>query len=295
MATQNGQMDGRTCMVTGATSGIGLATARVLAQGGATTVAVGRNREKGAAVVARIREETGTPAVEFMQADLSVQAEIRHLVKEFQSRYSRLDVLVNNAGGFFLRRQLSADGIEMTFALNYLSPFLLTNLLLDTLMTSTSARIVNVSSAVHRGARLSFEDLEGETKYSGIGAYGQSKLAVLLFTYELARRLEGTRITVNAVHPGFVATNIGMNSVWMIKLVAPLIRLVALSPEEGAQTSIYLASSPEVAGVTGKYFAKKEAIYSSPTSYDEAAAKRLWEISVEMTGLARERVKVSQR
>jgi NAD(P)-dependent dehydrogenase (short-subunit alcohol dehydrogenase family) len=295
MATQNGQMDGRTCMVTGATSGIGLATARVLAQGGATTVAVGRNREKGAAVVARIREETGNPAVEFMQADLSVQAEIRHLVKEFQSRCSRLDVLVNNAGGFFLRRQLSADGIEMTFALNYLSPFLLTNLLLDTLMTSTSARIVNVSSAVHKGARLSFEDLEGETKYSGIGAYGQSKLAGLLFTYELARRLEGTRITVNAVHPGFVATNIGMSNVWMIKLVAPLIRLVALSPEEGAQTSIYLASSPEVAGVTGKYFAKKESIDSSPASYDEAAAKRLWEISVEMTGLARERVKVSQR
>jgi len=278
-------MKDKICMVTGATSGIGLATAQALAQQGATVIVVGRNPEKATTTVARIRQETGNPLVKFMLADLSVQAEIRRLAREFQSRYSRLDVLVNNAGGFFLKRQLSADGIEMTLALNYLNFFLLTHLLLDTLKASAPARIVNVSSAVHKNARIDFENLQRERKYSGIGAYGQSKLAVVLFTYELARRLEGTQVTVNALHPGLVATNIAANNGWLFKLFTPLGRFIALSPKEGAQTSIYLASSPEVAGVTGKYFDKNKAAPLAATSYDQAIAQRLWEISIEMTGL----------
>ena len=285
MTLEYGDIRRKICMVTGATAGIGLVTAQTLAQQGATVIVVGRNPEKGAATVARIQQETGNSSVEFMQADLSVQAQIRRLAQEFKNRYPRLDVLVNNAGGFFMKRQLSADGIEMTFALNHLSVFLLTNLLLDTLRASAPARIVNVSSDAHRNARINLEDLQWQQKYRGIGAYGQSKLAVVLFTYELARRLEGTEVTVNALHPGFVATNIGKNNGWLVRLFAPLMKLMALSPEEGAQTSIYLASSPEVAGVTGNYFDKKEPVRSAPASYDEAAAQRLWEISVEMTGL----------
>lgn len=278
-------MKDKICMVTGATSGIGLVTAQVLAQQGATVIMVGRNPEKGTAIVARIQQETGNPAVEFILADLSVQAQVRRMVQEFRRRYSCLDVLINNAGGFFMKRQLSADGIELTFALNHLSVFLLTNLLLDTLKASVPARIVNVSSDAHKRAQINFKDLELERKYNGMKAYGQSKLAVVLFTYELERQLEGTQVTVNALHPGFVATNIGQNNGRLVKLFAPLIRLMALSPKEGAETSIYLASSPDVAGVTGKYFGKKKAARSSPASYDETAAQRLWEISAEMTGL----------
>jgi NAD(P)-dependent dehydrogenase (short-subunit alcohol dehydrogenase family) len=285
MTVQDGHMAGKVCMVTGATSGIGLVTARTLAQQGATVIAVGRNLTKGTSTVAHIQQETGNPSVEYMQADLSAQAQIRRLAQEFKSRYSHLHVLVNNAGGFFIKRQLSVDGIEMTFALNHLNYFLLTNLLLDTLKTSAPARVVNVASDTHRRAKMDFENLEGERKYSGMRAYGQSKLAVVLFTYELARRLEGTQVTANALHPGFVATNIGRNNRWLFRLVAPLIKLIALSPEEGAQTSIYLASSPEVAEVTGKHFDQKKPGPPAPASYDQAAARRLWEISAEMTGL----------
>ena len=278
-------MKDKICIVTGATSGIGLVTAQMLAQQGATVIAVGRNPEKGTAIVVRIQQETGNPAVEFMLADLSVQAQVRRFVQEFKRRYSRLDVLINNAGGFFMKRQLSTDGIELTFALNHLGVFLLTNLLLDTLKASAPSRIVNVSSDAHKKAQINFKDLGLERKYNGMQAYGQSKLAVVLFTYELARRLEGTQITVNALHPGFVATNIGQNNGGLMKLFAPLIKLVAMSPKEGAETSIYLASSPDVVGVTGKYFDKEKVVVSSPASYDETAARRLWELSAEMTGL----------
>ena len=282
---QDGLMSGQVCMITGATSGIGLATARALARMDAHLVMVGRNPKKGADTVASIRQESGNDGVEFLLADLSVQAQVRRLAAEFQERHSRLDVLLNNAGGFYLRRKLSADGIEMTWALNLLSPFLLTNLLLDTLKASAPARIISVSSGMHNSAHLDFEDLEGERKYSGTGAYGQSKLALVLFTYELARRLEGTGVTVNALHPGFVATGIGQDGVPILKLVSPLLRLIAMSPEEGAETSIYLASSPEVKGVTGRYFVEKQSAQSSQASYDQAAAQRLWEVCVRMTGL----------
>jgi NAD(P)-dependent dehydrogenase (short-subunit alcohol dehydrogenase family) len=282
---RDGQMKGKTCMVTGATSGIGLVTAQALAQQGATVIVVGRNPGKGVDTVASIRQETGNPEVEFMLADLSVQAPVRTLAREFTARHARLDVLVNNAGAFFFKRQLSADGIEMTFALNYVSVFLLTHLLLEALQASDSARIVNVSSDAHRSARMHFEDLKGQRRYTGFGAYSQAKLAVVLFTYELARRLQGAHVTVNALHPGFVATNLYATSGGVMKLLAPLFARIALSPEEGAQTSIYLAASPEVMGVSGAYFARKQAVRSSPASYDQAVAQRLWTISAELTGL----------
>jgi NAD(P)-dependent dehydrogenase (short-subunit alcohol dehydrogenase family) len=282
---QNSQTKGKTCMVTGATSGIGLVTARALAEQGATVIAVGRNPDKGAAIVADIRQETGNSEVEFMLADLSVQTAVRHLAQEFTAHYPRLDVLVNNAGAFFFKRQLSADGIEMTLALNYVSVFLLTHLLLQALQASDAARIVNVSSDAHRSARMSLEDLQGQRRHSGFGAYARAKLAVVLFTYELARRLQGTRVTANALHPGFVATNIYASSGGFAKLLAPLFARMALSPEEGAQTSIYLASSPEVAGVSGAYFVRKQAVRSSPASYDQAVAGHLWTITQRLTGL----------
>jgi len=277
-------MNGKICMVTGATSGVGRETARSLAQGGGTVILVGRNPEKGTAASEEIKRETHNPKVEFMRADLSVQREIRQLVEEFKSQYDRLDMLVNNAGAFFLWRQESVDGIEMTFALNHLGYFLLTNLLLDTLIASAPARIINVSSGSHEGETINFDNLQGKRRYSGFRAYGQSKLANILFTYELARRLDGTGVTVNALHPGFVATSIGTNNGWIVRAIRPLMNLFAISVEQGAQTSIYLATSPTVEGVTGKYFFKCEVVRSSDASYDLAAAERLWQVSTEMTG-----------
>jgi len=273
-------------MVTGATSGIGRVTAQVLAQAGAEVVAVGRNREKSEATVDRIKQQTGNPAVEYMLADLSSQAAIRQLAETFKRQHARLDVLVNNAGAFFLWHQESVDGIEMTFALNHLGYFLLTNLLLDTLKASAPARIINVSSGSHRGETISFDHLQGKHRYSGFRTYGESKLANILFTYELARRLEGTGVTVNAIHPGFVATNIGINNGWIVRAIRPLMDLFALSEEEGADTIIYLAMSKEVGGITGKYFLKRKAVSSSSISYDESIARRLWQVSMELTGFS---------
>jgi len=279
-------MSGKTCMVTGATSGIGRVTAQALAEQGARVIVVGRSPEKSAATVSHIKGQTGNDAVEFMLADLSAGEEIRRLAQEFTSRHPRLDVLVNNAGAFFWSRRQSADGFEMTFALNHLGYFLLTHLLLDTLKASAPARIVNVSSGAHHAAELDFDDLHGQGKYSGWQAYGRSKLANLLFTYELARRLEGTGVTVNALHPGFVATNLAANNFgWFGPLVKRLVNLWAIDVDEGAQTAIYLATSPDVAGVTGKYFVEDKAVQSSPASYDRAAAGRLWQVSAELTGL----------
>jgi retinol dehydrogenase-12 len=205
------------CMVTGATSGIGAVTARALAEKGAAVVVVGRDAEKSEATVNLIQQQTGNPRVEYLLADLSVQEEIRRLAERFKSRYQRLHVLVNNAGAFFMSRQLSADGLEMTFALNHLAYFLLTHLLLDILKASAPARIVNVSSNGHRGMKINLEDLKSQGRYAPMQAYGQSKLANLLFTYELARRLEGSGVTVNALHPGFVATNLAANNGWLAR------------------------------------------------------------------------------
>ncbi len=278
-------MHGKICVVTGATSGIGLVTAQVLAQQGATLIIVARNAERGAATVRRIRQETGNAEVELMVADLSVQAQVRRLASEIQQRIVRLDVLVNNAGAFFARRQLSQDGLEMTFALNHLAYFLLTNLLVDSLKAADSARIVNVSSEAHRRAHLDFADLQWERHYTGWRAYARSKLANILFTYELARRLTGTGIVTNALHPGFVATNFGRNNRGIAATFIRILQLAAISPQEGAQTIIYLASSPVVKGVTGQYFIKQQVVRSSQVSYDGAAAERLWQLSAEMTRL----------
>jgi NAD(P)-dependent dehydrogenase (short-subunit alcohol dehydrogenase family) len=277
----------RICMVTGATAGLGLATAEALAKQGATVIAVGRSAEKGADVVHGIQQQAGNPAVEFMLADLSSQQEIRRLVQDFTARYPRLHVLVNSAGGSYSRRRESVDGIELTFALNHLGYFLLTNLLLDTLKASAPARIVNVSSEVHRQVTLNFDDLQAQRSFNGYRTYMRSKLANLLFTYELARRLEGTGVTANAAAPGLVKTNLGLQDGGMDAVMKRVMNaLMGVQPQVGAQAIIYLASSPQVDGASGKYFSKGKEVRSSDASYDREAGARLWQISAEMTGLA---------
>jgi NAD(P)-dependent dehydrogenase (short-subunit alcohol dehydrogenase family) len=276
-------MKNKICLITGATSGIGQAAATGIANLGATVVMVGRSEERAKATVAHIKSETGNPKVDYLLADLSVQAQVRKLAEEFKSRYERLDVLVNNAAAIYFRRTVSADGIEMTFAVNHLAYFLLTNLLLDTLKASAPARVVNVASNSHRGKHLDFDNLELKRGYNPGKAYGRSKLANLYFTYELARRLVGTGVTVNAMHPGFVATNMAANNGWLVRLFLPLVHRNSLTPEQGASTAVYLASSPDVEGVTGKYFVREREVDSDPVSYDEAAARRLWQVSEEMT------------
>jgi NAD(P)-dependent dehydrogenase (short-subunit alcohol dehydrogenase family) len=232
----------------------------------------------------RITQATGNARVELLLADLSVQAQVHQLAEAVQRRFNRLDVLLNNAGALFTKRLVSADGLEMTLALNHLGYFLLTRLLLDTLKASAPARIINVASNAHHGARINFVDVQGEHHYGGWRAYCQSKLANILFTYELASRLEGTGITANAVHPGFVATGFGRNNRGLVALFMRLAQLTALSPERGAETLIYLAASPEVAGVTGKYFVNKRPVQSSPMSYHAATAQRLWQLSEQLVG-----------
>lgn len=278
-------MNGKTAIITGATNGIGKETALGLAQMGAHVALVGRDARKGAAVVAAIKEQSGNPAVDFLRADLSVQAEVRALADEILARYPRIDVLVNNAGGVFGQRQLTADGIEQTFAFNHLAYFLLTNLLLDRIIGSAPARIVNVSSAAHHMGQLKFEDLQGKKHYSAFLAYGRSKLANLLFTYELARRLAGTGVTVNAAHPGAVATGFAKGNAGLWGMLFGIFRPLMRTPAEGAQTSIYLASAPEIAHVTGMYFADQRPAHSSPASHDRQAQQRLWQVSAHMTGL----------
>ncbi len=284
------RMEGKVCMVTGATSGLGEVTARELARRGATVVLAGRNPEKTATKAEEIKADTGNTSVDWLLADLSSQAETGRLAEEFRSRYERLDVLVNNAGGFFFEYGETEDGIECTFALNHLNYFLLTNLLLDRLKTAASSRIVNVASGAHKGAEIKLDDPNLKENYSGWRAYGQSKLANIMFTYELARRLEGTGVTANALHPGAVATNIGANNkVWYARPALAIFRLFSTPPEKGARTSIYLASSSEVEEVSGGYFAGEKLVSSSETSHDEATARKLWELSESLTGLSKGR------
>jgi NAD(P)-dependent dehydrogenase (short-subunit alcohol dehydrogenase family) len=281
-------MQGKTCLVTGATNGIGLVTARELARQGAHVLLAGRNATKCAAVVAQLQTETGNRAVEALVADLSSQRQVRELAEQFRQRHQRLDVLVNTAGGMWLRQQRTEDGLEMTFAVNHLAYFLLTHQLLDVLKSSAPARIVNVSSAAHRKAVLDFANLQGENGYGGWTQYCRSKLMNLLFTYELSRWLEGTGLTANALHPGWVATGFGANNGWKGGLLQLAARCLAISPEKGARTVLYLATAPEVAGISGRYFERERAVPSSPASYDEAAAKRLWQVSAELTGVVAE-------
>ncbi len=279
-------MNGKICLVTGATNGIGKATAQALAQMGATVVIVGRNAPKTAQLVEEIRAASGNKNVDSLLADLSSQQEVRRLANEFKSKYSHLHVLLNNAGGVFMQRQLSVDGIEMTFALNHLAYFLLTNLLLDTIKASAPARIINVSSGAHTSGKIEFDNLQGEQDYSP-RAYDNSKLANILFTMELARRLGGTGVTVNALHPGFVATGFAKNNGKIIAaLVSIFAPLVARSPAKGAETSIYLASSPSIEGITGKYFYDSHVIPAAPQATDTVVARKLWDVSAEMVHLA---------
>jgi NAD(P)-dependent dehydrogenase (short-subunit alcohol dehydrogenase family) len=279
-------MHGKVCLVTGATSGIGRVTARELARQGARVVLVGRNAAKTEAVLAQIHAETGNREVGSLLADLSSQQQVGELATQFLERWPRLDVLINNAGGIWLNRQITVDGLEMTFAVNHLAYFLFTNLLLDRLKASAPARIVNVASGAHQKATLDFNDLMSERDYRGWGVYCRSKLANLLFTYELARRLQGTGVTVNALHPDWVATGIASNNGWRGWLVKLAARCFAISPEKGARTVLYLATSPEVKGLNGQYFFQEHPVSSSPASHDEAAAKRLWQVSLELTNLA---------
>jgi retinol dehydrogenase 12 len=278
-------MQGKICLITGGTNGIGKSTAHALAQMGATVVIVGRNAEKTAQIVNEIRAASGNKNVDSHLADLSSQQGIRRLAHEFKSKYVQLHVLVNNAGGFYMQRQLSVDGIEMTFALNHLAYFLLTNLLLDTIQASVPARIINVASGAHTSGKIEFDNLQGERAFSP-GLYGNSKLANILFTMELARRLEGTGVTVNALHPGFVATGFAKNNGKIIAaLVSLFAPLVGRSPAKGAETSIYLASSPSVEGLTGGYFYDSQAIPASAHATDMVVAQKLWDVSVKMVHL----------
>ena len=289
MTESRQDMNGRVCMVTGATSGLGQVTARDLAGQGATVVLVGRDQAKTESTAREISAATGNGSVEWFLADLSSQASIHRLAEDFRSRYERLDVLVNNAGGFFVEYGETEDGIERTFALNHLNYFLLTNLLLDQLKAAAPARIVNVASGAHKGSEIDLENPDLKGNYSGWRAYGQSKLANVMFTYELARRLKGTGVSVNALHPGAVATNIGSNNeAWYARPVLTIFRLFGTKPEKGARTSIYLASSPEVEGISGEYFANQRSVESSEASRDETIAKKLWSLSESLTGLSGE-------
>ena len=276
-------LKGKVCMVTGATAGIGIVTAKALAQQGATVIVAGRNKEKSVSTVDQIRKETGNHDVEYILADLSVQKEVRKLSDDFKSKFKRLDILVNNAGAVFDKRFETADGLEMTFALNHLSYFLLTDLLLDTIKASVPSRIINVSSDAHKGAKINFDDIQGKKKYGAMRAYGQSKLANILFTYELARKLEGSGVTSNALNPGFVASSFGSNMSGAFRLILRFLQLFAMSSENGAETSIYLATSPNVANINGKYFVKKKEVRTSVESYDKNVGEKLWEVSEELT------------
>ena len=276
-------MKDKICIVTGANSGIGKATALGLAKMNATVVMLCRNKETGEIAQKEIINESGNTNVDLLLCDLSSQEQIRRFVDEFKQKYQNLHVLINNAGVMASKRKLSVDGFEMNFAVNHLGPFLLTNLLLDVLKTSTPSRIVNVSSAAHRMAKIDFDDLQSENKKHRLfRVYGVSKLAFMLFSYELSRKLDGTGVTVNTVHPGMVNTNLGRE---MSRFSRGFGKLVFQRPEKGAVTSIYLASSPEVEGITGKYYIKKEQQESSKESYNEDDAKRLWEISAQLTKL----------
>jgi NAD(P)-dependent dehydrogenase (short-subunit alcohol dehydrogenase family) len=276
----NRSMAGKVVLITGANSGVGKVTAQEIAKMGATVVMVARDAGRGKRAMAEVKMASASDKVQLMLCDLSSQQSIHQLAEMVKAQYHRLDVLVNNAGAVFSNRNESVDGYEMTFALNHMGYFLLTKLLLDLLKASAPARIVNVSSGAHHGGMLDFDDLQRQNGYSGMGVYRESKMMNILFTNELARRLEGTAVTVNALHPGFVRTNFGKrNNHLMMRLLIPVVQLFAINEDAGAATQIYLATSPEVEGVTGKYFEKCKMASTHPFAQDKAAQKKLWEVS----------------
>jgi retinol dehydrogenase-12 len=280
----------RVCLVTGASGGIGFVAARELARLGATLLIVCRDGERGERAVNEIVAATGNRNVELLLADLSSQAEIRRLARRILGTRRPLHVLLNNAGVVMLKRTLTVDGIETTFAVNHLAPFLLTNLLSERLVESAPARVVTVASDAHRlrGVRMRFDDLEGQHGYRAMRAYGQSKLANILFTREFARRLGGTSVTVNCLHPGMVATRLGSNNGLLARTVLRLLKPFSLSVDQGADTSVYLCSSPDVERETGKYFAARRECRPNRAACNDEDAARLWEISVRMVRLGTE-------
>jgi len=276
-------MAGKVVLITGGTGGIGKATAIGLARIGARVGITGRDLARAERSAAEIRAASGNTAVDAFAADMSSQAEVRRLAVAILDSYPRLHVLVNNVGGFWAHRRVTADGVERTFALNHLAPFLLTNLLLDRLKASAPARVVTVSSGAQGMGRIEFDDLQGARSYSGQRAYSQSKLANVMFTNELARRLEGTGVTAISLHPGVVRTNFGAeDQAWYFALISRVALLLLKTPEQGAQTSIYLASSPDMDGITGKFFANRTPKTPNKVAYDTDMTARLWQVSAEL-------------
>ncbi|HSM44275.1 MAG TPA: SDR family NAD(P)-dependent oxidoreductase [Acidimicrobiia bacterium] len=279
-------MTGKTVVITGGTGGIGKATAIGLSSMGARVGITGRDRTRAERVATEIEAESGNPAVDVFVADLSSQTEHRRMAGEVLTAYPRLDVLVNNVGGFWAHRHVTSDGLEHTFALNHLAPFLLTSLLLERLVASAPARVVTVASGAQSMGNIDFDDLMGEREYSGQQAYNQSKLANVMFTYELARRLQGTGVTANVMHPGM--TNTSFSAEDPARAMAPVVLLARpfmKSPKKGAETAVYLASSPEVEGVSGLYFANRKAKKSNISSYDREVTARLWQVSADLVGI----------
>lgn len=278
-------MKDKVCLITGATSGIGKETALALAKMGSAIIVNGKDKKRGEETITEIKKISGNENVELMIANLSSLNEVRKLADRLKGKYDKLDILINNAAVFYTSRNLSIDGIEMQFAVNHLSHFLLTNLLLETLRKSNSAKIINVSSNAHYQGRINFDDINFEKRYFGWTVYCQSKLANVLFTYELADRLDPKQVTVNALHPGTVRTNIvGKYASFIYRLGWNLQKPLMLPVEEGAKTSIYLASSEEVKGITGLYFVKCKSQKSSDISYDKMLARKLWYLSKKLTG-----------
>jgi len=275
-------MNNKTILITGASTGIGLYSAMGLAKSGAEVVMVGRDEGRTARAVELVKIQSGNPAISYLLADLSSLKDVRKLAQEVKSKYNKLDVLLNNAGAIHFWRQLSVDGYEMTLTLNHLNYFLLTDLLLELLKAGPAGRIVNVSSRAHYRGHVKFDDLQSQHGYNPMRAYSMSKLMNVLFTYELARRLQGTNVTANCLHPGFVASNFAVNNGWWVRLGMAFMS-GRISVEEGSKCSIYLASSPEVQGISGKYFNyDTKEIRSSQESYDQTIAKRLWDVSEKL-------------
>jgi NAD(P)-dependent dehydrogenase (short-subunit alcohol dehydrogenase family) len=279
-------MVGRTCLVTGANSGIGLEIARGLAERGATVLMVARSPVRGQEARDDVVASTGNEAVEVLFYDLGSQRQVRQLASEVLDRFDQLHVLVNNAGLTLGERTMTEDGVETTFAVNHLAPFLLTELLRERLIASSPARVVTVASDAHSGSTIDFDDLSGENGYSGWQAYGQSKLANILFTNELSRRLEGTGVTATCLHPGVVSTGFGRRGPGFIRVFQKFAGVLLLSPEKGADTAIYLATSPEVEGESGGYYVKRRLKEPSRAARDPDTADRLWDVSRRLTGLA---------
>jgi retinol dehydrogenase-12 len=279
------RMDGKVCLVTGATNGIGLEASKALASLGATVVIVGRDPGRIESSLAYIRQAVPDAKVEALQADFTCLKDVRALAEAFKARHSRLDVLLNNAGLVLHERQVTKDGFEATLGINHLAPFLLTHLLLDVLKASGPARVVNVSSDAHKFASLDFSDLQAERSYRMMRVYGNSKLANILFTQALARRLQGTQVTTNCLHPGVVRTGFGHNTQGLMNFAVKTCAMFFLTAEKGARTLVYLASSPEVEGVSGQYFYKCRRRKPSRAARDEQLAERLWQVSAELTGV----------